>query len=70
MLFSESEVVYNCQHMDFKSQVSATVRALFVSNIYCSIVFSLLDEVGVQLMVQCVLVQLLEVYLCTTVMFF
>jgi len=70
VLCSESKVVYNCQHTDFKSEVSATVRALSASNIHCSTVFSLADDVDVQLMEQCFLVHLLQVNIFTTVMSF
>lgn len=70
MLCSDSKVVYNCQHTDFRSEVSARVRALSASNIRCSTVFSLADEVDIQLMEQCFLVHLFEVNIFTTVMLF
>lgn len=70
MLCSESKVVYNCQHTDFKSEVSATVGALSASNIHCSTIFSFADEVDVQLMEQCFCVHLLEVNIYTAVMLF
>jgi hypothetical protein len=65
VLCSESKVVYNCQHTDFKSEVSATVRVLSASNIHHCTVFSLADDVDVQLMEQCFLVHLLEVNIYT-----
>jgi len=70
VLCSESKVVYNCQRTDFKSKVSATVRALSASNIRHSTVFSLADDVDVKLMEQCFLVHLSEVNIYTTVMLF
>lgn len=70
MLYSESKVVCNSQHRDFKSEVSATVRALSASNIRGSRVFSLAGEVDVHLMEQCFLVHLLEVNICTIDMLF
>ena len=68
VLYSESKVVCNSQHTDFKSEVSATVRALSASNICGSRVFSLVDEVDIRLMERCFLVHLLEVNIYATVM--
>jgi len=70
VLYSESKVVYNSQRTDFISKVSATVRALSTSNTCGSRVFSLADEVDIQLMEQRFLVHLLEVNIHTTVVLF